>query len=187
MLLLGAILLAIFVLPAPWGLVLVVAGGLADIAESLVLVRWSKRRRVATGAEALVGRTAVVATLTQVRVAGELWSARSTDELVPGSEVVVRDVDGLTWLSMIAELLGAAAALAGTWQTGPPLPLPRTEVTGAVVRGEIFIAGGYLANGQSSRRVDVYSPKTQRWRRAADLPVGGQPRDGRELRRSSST
>ncbi len=96
MLLLGAILLAIFVLPAPWGLVLVVAGGLADIAESLVLVRWSKRRRVATGAEALVGRTAVVATLTQVRVAGELWNARSADELVPGSEVVVRDVDGLT-------------------------------------------------------------------------------------------
>jgi membrane protein implicated in regulation of membrane protease activity len=96
MLLFGAILLAIFVLPAPWGLVVVVAGGLADIAESLVLVRWSKRRRVATGAEALVGRTAVVATPTQVRVAGELWNARSADELVPGSEVVVRDVDGLT-------------------------------------------------------------------------------------------
>src|SRR4051812_29446540 len=73
---------------------------------------------------------------------------------------------------MVAELLGAAAAMAGTWQTGPPLPLPRTEVAGAVVRDEIFIAGGYLANGQSSRRVDVYSTKTQRWRRAADLPVG---------------
>ena len=96
MLLLGAILLAIFVLPAPWGLVVVVAGGLADVAESLVLVRWSKRRRVATGAEALIGRTAVVATPTQVRVAGELWSARSADALVPGSEVVIRDVDGLT-------------------------------------------------------------------------------------------
>jgi membrane protein implicated in regulation of membrane protease activity len=96
MLLLGAILLAIFVIPAPWGLVLVVAGGLADIAESLVLMRWSKGRRVVTGAEALVGRTAVVATPTQVRVAGELWNARAADELVPGTEVVVRDVDGLT-------------------------------------------------------------------------------------------
>ena len=46
---------------------------------------------------------------------------------------------------MIAELLGAAAALAGTWQTGPPLPLPRTEVTGAVVRGDTphfdYVAG----------------------------------------------
>jgi membrane protein implicated in regulation of membrane protease activity len=95
-LLLGAILLAVFVLPAPWGLVAVVAGGIADITESVVLVRWSKRRRVATGAEALIGQIAVVATPTQVRVAGELWSARSADELLPGAEVVVRDVDGLT-------------------------------------------------------------------------------------------
>ena len=36
MLLLGAILLAIFVLPSPWGIVAVVAGGLTDVAESLV-------------------------------------------------------------------------------------------------------------------------------------------------------
>ena len=96
MLLFGAILLAIFVLPAPWGLVAVVAGGLADLTESLVLVRWSKRRRAATGAEAFVGETAIVVTPTQVRVAGELWNARSGDRLVPGAEVVVRDVDGLT-------------------------------------------------------------------------------------------
>jgi N-acetylneuraminic acid mutarotase len=39
------------------------------------------------------------------------------------------------------------------------------------VRGEIYIAGGYLANGRSSARVDVYSPQTRRWRRAPDLPV----------------
>jgi membrane protein implicated in regulation of membrane protease activity len=95
-LLFGAILLAIFVLPAPWGLVAVVAGGLVDLTESLVLVRWSKRRRAATGAEALVGQTAVVATPTQVRVAGELWGARSAEDLVPGAEVVVSAVDGLT-------------------------------------------------------------------------------------------
>jgi membrane protein implicated in regulation of membrane protease activity len=101
-LLLGAILLAIFVLPAPWGLVLVVAGGLADVAESLVLVRWSKRRRVATGAEALVGRVAVVDSplrpVGQVRIAGERWSARSEAGADPGDEVVVRAVEGLTLL-----------------------------------------------------------------------------------------
>jgi membrane-bound serine protease (ClpP class) len=98
MLLLGGILLAIFVLPSPWGIVAVVAGGTIDIAESLVLLRWSRRRRTVTGAEALVGRTAVVATPTQVRVAGELWEARSQRALVPGDEVVVRAVDGLTLL-----------------------------------------------------------------------------------------
>jgi membrane-bound serine protease (ClpP class) len=98
MLLLGGILLAIFVLPSPWGIVAVVAGGAIDIAESLVLLRWSRRRRTVTGAEALVGRTAVVATPTQVRVAGELWEARSQRPLVPGDEVVVHAVDGLTLL-----------------------------------------------------------------------------------------
>lgn len=71
---------------------------------------------------------------------------------------------------MLAELLAAAVAV-GTWQSGPPLPVARTEVAGAAVRGEIYIVGGYLADGRSSRRVDVYSPQTRRWRRAPDLPV----------------
>jgi membrane protein implicated in regulation of membrane protease activity len=98
MLLLGAILLAIFVLPSPWGIVAVVAGGLTDIAESLVLLKWSRRRRAATGVEVLIGRTAVVSSPTQVRVAGEIWEARSDGVLVPGEEVVVHGVDGLTLL-----------------------------------------------------------------------------------------
>jgi membrane protein implicated in regulation of membrane protease activity len=98
MLLLGAILLAIFVVPWPWGLVVVIVGGTIDIVESLLLMRWSRRRRVATGAEALIGQRAIVATPTQVRIAGELWEARSADVLVPGEEVVVRGVNGLTLL-----------------------------------------------------------------------------------------
>lgn len=97
MLLIGAILLAIFVLPSPWGLVAVLAGGLLDIVESLVMWRWSRRRRATTGAEALIGQKAVVSsTPTQVRIAGELWEARSDRLLRPGEEVVVRAVDGLT-------------------------------------------------------------------------------------------
>ena len=95
MLLLGGILLAVFVVPWPWGIATVLAGGLLDIAESLVLLRWSRRRRAVTGAEALIGRTAVVATSTQVRVAGELWEARADRPLVRGDEVLVRAVDGL--------------------------------------------------------------------------------------------
>src|SRR5436190_210040 len=61
---------------------------------------------------------------------------------------------------MLAEVVAAAGVVAGTWQSEPPLPLPRTEVAGAVVRGEVYVVGGYLADGQSSRRVDVYSPAT---------------------------
>ncbi|SRR6266566_6313011 len=96
MLLFGAILLAIFVLPSPWGIVAVAAGGLIDVAESIVLLKWSRRRRSTVGVEALVGQRAVVSTPGQVRVAGELWEARSDRPLVPGEEVVVRRVDRLT-------------------------------------------------------------------------------------------
>jgi membrane protein implicated in regulation of membrane protease activity len=93
---LGGILLAVFVLPSPWGLVAVVVGGVLDILESLGLLWWSKRRRVETGANALVGQTAIVANPTQVRIVGELWQARAKRPLVPGEEVVVRAVEGLT-------------------------------------------------------------------------------------------
>jgi membrane protein implicated in regulation of membrane protease activity len=98
MLLLGAILLAIFFLPSPWGIVAILAGGLIDIAESLVLLKWSRRRRAVSGVEALIGKTAVVSSPTQVRVAGEIWEVRSDRVLVPGDEVVVHGVDGLTLL-----------------------------------------------------------------------------------------
>ena len=72
---------------------------------------------------------------------------------------------------MLAELLTAAGVLAGTWSSGPALPVPRTEVAGAAVRGEIYVVGGYFADGRSSSRVDVYSPGKRRWRQAPDLPV----------------
>jgi non-specific serine/threonine protein kinase len=68
---------------------------------------------------------------------------------------------------VIAELLAAVTA----WQTGPPLPVARTEVAGAAVRGEIYVVGGYNADGSSSRRVDVYSPAKGSWRRGPDLPI----------------
>jgi membrane protein implicated in regulation of membrane protease activity len=96
MLLLGGILLAVFVVPWPWGIFAILAGGLLDIGESVAFLKWSRRRKSPVGAEALVGQTAVVVTPTQVRVAGELWAARSDDPLRRGEEVGVRAVDGLT-------------------------------------------------------------------------------------------
>jgi membrane-bound serine protease (ClpP class) len=96
MLLLGGILLAVFVIPWPWGIFAILGGALLDIGESMAFLRWSRRRKSPVGADALVGRTAVVATATQVRVAGELWAARSDDPLRVGEEVVVRGVEELT-------------------------------------------------------------------------------------------
>ncbi len=99
MLTLTAILLAVFVLPAPWNVLAVVAAGMVDVAETVVFVRWSKRRRAVVGAETLVGRRAtVVRALTprgQVRLDGEVWEARSPVDVLPGDDVVVTALDGL--------------------------------------------------------------------------------------------
>lgn len=99
MLTIAAIVLAVLVLPSPWGVIAVITAGLIDIGETIFFVRWSKRRRSTVGAETLVGRPAtVVRALTprgQVKLDGELWEARSEYDLLPGEEVVVRAVDGL--------------------------------------------------------------------------------------------
>ena len=100
MALLGAILLAIFVLPPAWRLPVVVAGGAIEVGESFFWIWLSKRRRPSVGVETLVGSSASVVTpcrpLGQVRVQGELWQARCEDGADPGDEVRVESVDGLT-------------------------------------------------------------------------------------------
>lgn len=59
---------------------------------------------------------------------------------------------------------------ASRWERAAPLPLPRSEVAAAAVAGEIAVVGGFLADGGSSARVDIYSPALDRWRRLPDLP-----------------
>jgi membrane protein implicated in regulation of membrane protease activity len=91
-------------------LLLQVVLALAASAALLGVVRPVARRHLesapstATGAAALVGRSAVVtarvdATGGQVKLAGEIWSARSFDErdvLEPGQAVEVYAIDGAT-------------------------------------------------------------------------------------------
>ena len=54
MLFLVALLLAIFVLPSPWGIVAVVGAAVLDIIEIGVGLWWSKRRKSTVGADTLV-------------------------------------------------------------------------------------------------------------------------------------
>lgn len=100
MLFLIGLLLAIFVLPSPWGLVAVVVGGVLDIAETGVFLWWSKRRRSTVGVEALVGKAGVASTDLwpegQVKIGGEIWQARCDGGCDAGTKVVVRAVEGLT-------------------------------------------------------------------------------------------
>lgn len=100
MLFLLGILLAVFVLPSPWGLVAVVVGGALDIAETGLFFWWSKRRQASVGVNTLVGRRGVaIGELWpegQIKVDGEIWRARCEGGCDAGTAVVVRSVEGLT-------------------------------------------------------------------------------------------
>src|SRR3954454_13829365 len=76
-------------------------------------------------------------------------------------------------------MLGRAALLAlalplvpsAARKTRAPLPLARNEVAAAAVGTEIAVVGGFVADGASSARVDLYHAKTDTWTRAPDLPA----------------
>ena len=93
-------LLLLIVLPAPWNVI----GGIASVALGVFEVAYWRRRmqreKIQTGVENLVGSTGEVTELLapsgQIRVLGELWQARSSSELPPGSRVRVVAVRGLT-------------------------------------------------------------------------------------------
>jgi len=91
-----AILLAVFVLDPPWSFLVVGAGAAVEVAESGLLIRWSRRRQAAVGAETLVGRTAVVLDERHVRIDGERWGAEGLEGRLPGDEVTVIALEGLT-------------------------------------------------------------------------------------------
>ena len=100
MLFLIALLLAIFLLPSPWGFVVVAVALVVDVLEVGVGLWYSKRRRATVGTDALVGLTGVaVGELLpegQVKVNGEIWRARCETGCDAGATVVVRAVNGLT-------------------------------------------------------------------------------------------
>jgi len=103
-----ALVVAVLFLSSPWNVVIVAAALIVDIAETGGFVWWSRRRRrlgpAAVGTEAIVGRhgTALgriapgdAQPTAQVRVDGEIWSARSAEPIDPGDAVTVTAVDGL--------------------------------------------------------------------------------------------
>jgi membrane protein implicated in regulation of membrane protease activity len=91
-----AILLAIFVLPSPWGLVAVLGALVVDLAEIAFGLWYAKRRKPQTGAEALIGSVGRVVArcdpVGQVRVNGELWQARADERADTGEDVRVEAV-----------------------------------------------------------------------------------------------
>jgi len=76
-----------------------------------------------------------------------------------------------TLLVALALFPAVATGSTAKWKDRAPLPLARSEVTAARVGSEIFVVGGFTADGQNSARADVYSPPQDAWGQIADLPV----------------
>jgi len=97
-----AVILAVFVVPSPWGVVLVGTAAIVEIGETFFWVWLSQRHRVKMGAETLLGAHAEVITSCrpegQVRIQGELWRARCESGADPGDTVRVVERSGLTLL-----------------------------------------------------------------------------------------
>jgi membrane protein implicated in regulation of membrane protease activity len=100
MLLLGAILLAVFVLPDEWDLPVILLAAVVEIGETGFWLWYTRRRKAQMGPETLIGTTARVITpclpIGQVRVQGELWRARCDAGAQAGEEVRILALDGLT-------------------------------------------------------------------------------------------
>ncbi len=110
MLAVGAGSAAVVSLFAPvWASILtaiVVSVGMLAVVRPELAQRLHRGPTLATGHDALVGRTAVVLEPVtrdagQVRLSGEVWTARAYDptlEIEPGTEVHVMEIDGATAL-----------------------------------------------------------------------------------------
>ena len=100
MLLVGAIVLAVFVLPPGWGIAAVTAGIAIEVAEVGFWIRFLRRYRIVTGAEGLVGSTAEVIESCdprgRIRFRGEIWHAHCDAGAQIGERVIVTGVHGLT-------------------------------------------------------------------------------------------
>lgn len=100
MLFVGAVLLAVFVLPDAWDLPVVALGAILEIAETVVGIRLSRRGAPKVGPETLVGQEAEVVVSCRpagrVKLRGEHWLARCEDGAEVGERVRVRGRDGLT-------------------------------------------------------------------------------------------
>ncbi|MAG93894.1 MAG: hypothetical protein CMJ48_09115, partial [Planctomycetaceae bacterium] len=57
-----------------------------------------------------------------------------------------------------------------SWQKLPDMPVPRWEAGTVVLDRKLYVFGGYTKGTRSSKRADVFDPKTNTWRRLADLP-----------------
>ncbi|MFL5827574.1 MAG: Kelch repeat-containing protein [Thermoleophilaceae bacterium] len=59
----------------------------------------------------------------------------------------------------------------GSWLSGPNMPVPEAEHTGAVLGGLVYIVGGQDMLGRSQKHVLTFDPRTRRYGRIPDMPL----------------
>jgi membrane protein implicated in regulation of membrane protease activity len=95
-----AILVSALFLSWPWNLVVVLCGAILEVGEVVWGLRLAHRWRPKTGAEAMVGQTAVVVVpcrpTGQVRLHGELWEASCAAGADVGDAVRITALQNLT-------------------------------------------------------------------------------------------
>ena len=93
-------LILLLVLPSPWNVLALVLGLAVFVGELAFWNRTVRNRRIAVGAETLIGKTAVVVSPCrpdgQVRLAGEIWAGHCDEGADKGATVIVTGLDGLT-------------------------------------------------------------------------------------------
>jgi N-acetylneuraminic acid mutarotase len=73
-------------------------------------------------------------------------------------------------ISVAQTTTAATATTKSFWTAGAPMPTPRTEVTAVVLKGEIYVIGGFDESSQVSDIVEVYNITNNTWTKAAPLP-----------------
>jgi membrane protein implicated in regulation of membrane protease activity len=95
-----AVLLAVFLLPSPWNVIVVVVAAVWEIGTAGFGIWYSKRGGARVGVGTLLGRTATVIRrcdpLGQVKLDGEIWAGRCEETAEVGETVRVRAIDRLT-------------------------------------------------------------------------------------------
>src|SRR5262245_9267872 len=95
-------LVLLFVLPTPWNVVALLVCLLLWLGEVAAIWRFTRRKKVQTGAQTMIGGTATVIApckpLGQVRLAGEseIWRARCAEGAEEGETVTIVGIDQLT-------------------------------------------------------------------------------------------
>ena len=95
-------LLALVLLPAPWGVVVLAAAVALELAELALWRHLLRRYRVRTGVEAAIGAAVEVLEPCdpegRIRYRGEIWRARSSAPLARGASGTIVGFEGLTAL-----------------------------------------------------------------------------------------